>query len=143
MAKLKARMESAQHILHRILTHEYSAEQTGMQIYENKIRLDVRCDTNLMEIAKEEFERRVNEVIQKNLPVTKTMYKRENVPEGIDINFVPPGVKEIRIVTIGDFDIQPCGNPHVNNTSEIGKYRIIDVKKKGKDVYRFIGVVED
>ncbi|MBN2422166.1 histidine--tRNA ligase [Candidatus Woesearchaeota archaeon] len=144
MAKLKARLESAQHILHHILTHEYNAKQCGMQFHENKIRIDVRCKTNLIDVPKEDFEKKINDVIKKNLPVIKTMYQRKDVPKDIDISMIPPHVKEVRIVEIKGFDIQPCGNPHVDNTSEIGEYRIIERKKKGKDTYRFVGeVVEE
>ena len=143
MAKMKVRLESAQHILHHILTYDYKAKQTGMQIYENKIRLDMKCAEDLTKLSKKEFEERVNSVIRRNLPVTKTMYKREDVPKDVDISMVPASAREIRIIAIGDFDIQPCGNLHVDNTSEIGEYRIVEIKRIGKDTYRFAGVVLD
>ena len=88
MAKLKARLESAQHILHHILTYDYKAKQTGMQIYEDKIRLDVKCKKDLTKIDKIDFENRVNSVIYRNLPVSKKMYKRKDVPKGVDISFI-------------------------------------------------------
>ncbi|MBU0758425.1 MAG: histidine--tRNA ligase [Nanoarchaeota archaeon] len=144
MAKLKARLESAQHILHHMLTHDYRAVQTGMQIYDNKIRIDVRCtDKDLTTLSKEEFEGRVNGIILRDLPVEKTIYPRDKVPKNIDISMIPASAKEIRIVDIKDFDMQPCGNAHVDNTSEIGEYRIIEIKRKGKDIYRFVGEVVD
>ena len=141
MAKMKTRLESAQHILHHILIYDYTAEQTGMQFYENKIRLDIRCNTDLTKISKQEFENRVNGVINRNLPVKITVYKRKDVPKKIDISMIPTKVKDVRVVAIGDFDIQPCGHVHVENTSEIGEYRILEIKKKGKDIYRFVGAV--
>ncbi|NCO97367.1 MAG: histidine--tRNA ligase [Candidatus Aenigmarchaeota archaeon CG_4_10_14_0_8_um_filter_37_24] len=141
MAEMKARLESAQHILWRILTYDYKAKQTGMQFYENKIRLDVKCSRDMTRVPKEEFEERVNAVIRRSLPVVKKFYKRSEVPKGIDISKVPENVKEIRIVSIGDFDTQPCGNPHVDNTSEIGEYKLLEIKRVGKDTYRFVGAV--
>ncbi|PIY60129.1 hypothetical protein COY95_03380, partial [Candidatus Woesearchaeota archaeon CG_4_10_14_0_8_um_filter_47_5] len=143
MASLQARMESAQHILHHILTHEYQAQQTGMQISENHIRLDVRCLRDLTQLDPLEFESQVNAVIAQNLQVTKTLYKRPEVPGDIDISMIPEKVKEVRIVAIGDFDIQPCGNAHVDTTREIGAYRLLEIKRKGKDIYRFSGMVVD
>ena len=141
MVEMRARMESAQHILYRILTKDYSAIQTGMQIHENKIRIDMRCETDLTSIPKENFELKVNKIIKMNLPVIKNLYLREKVPSNIDVSHIPSHVKNIVIVAIGDFDVQPCGNEHVNNTSEIGEYHILDIKRKGRDVYRFEGTV--
>jgi Ser-tRNA(Ala) deacylase AlaX len=141
MVEMRARMESAQHILYRILTKDYNAIQTGMQIHENKIRIDMRCETDLTSIPKEDFELKVNKIIKMNLPVIKNLYLREKVPSNIDVSHIPSHVKNIVIVAIGDFDVQPCGNEHVNNTSEIGEYHILDIKRKGRDVYRFEGTV--
>ncbi|MBD3155428.1 MAG: histidine--tRNA ligase [Candidatus Aenigmarchaeota archaeon] len=141
MVSMKARLESAQHILWRILKDDYKAKQTGMQFYENKIRIDVKCQQDLTKIPKEEFEERVNSVIRRNLPIIKKLYERKDVPEDVDISTVPYTAEEVIIVSIGDFDIQPCGNPHVNNTSEIGEYKLLDIKRKGKDIYRFVGAV--
>jgi Ser-tRNA(Ala) deacylase AlaX len=73
---MKARMESAQHILHHILTNDYGAIQTGMQIHDNKIRIDIRCEKDLTSIPKNDYESKVNNIIKENLPVTKTVYKR-------------------------------------------------------------------
>jgi len=136
-------MESAQHILHHILLHEYHATQTGMQISDNHIRLDVKCDKDLTKLAKEELEEKVNLVIKQNIPVNKKIYPRDEVPKGIDISKIPDTVKEVRIVSIGDFDVQPCGNAHIDNTSEIGKYSITEIKRKGSSTYRIEGIVTD
>ncbi|MFH0876380.1 MAG: histidine--tRNA ligase [archaeon] len=138
---LAARMESAQHILHHILLHDYSAHQTGMQISDNHIRLDVKCDNDLTKVSKDELEEKVNLIIKKNLPVDKKIYARKDAPKDIDISMIPASVKEVRIVSIGDFDIQPCGNAHVDNTSEIGTYKINEIKRKGSNVYGVEGVV--
>ena len=143
MTEMMARMESAQHILYRVLTKEYGAKQTGMQIHDNKIRLDVKCEKDLTSIPKEDFELKVNKVIAMNLPVTKTTYQRDQVPSDIDVSHIPSHVKNVVIVAIGDFDVQLCGNEHVNNTSEIGEYHILDIKRNGKDIYRFEGTVMD
>ncbi len=141
MVEMRARMESAQHILYRILIKDYGAIQTGMQIHENKIRIDLKCETDLTSIPKEDFELKVNKIIKMNLPVIKTVYSRDKVPSNIDVSYIPSKVKNIVIVAIGDFDVQPCGNEHVNNTSEIGEYHILDIKRNGRDVYRFEGTV--
>jgi Ser-tRNA(Ala) deacylase AlaX len=143
MVDVKARLETAHHILHHILTNDYSAEQSGMQIYEDRIRLDLKSKTNLQEIPVKLLEEKVNAVIRKNFPVSVNIYDRDEVPENIDLSMVPEEVTSLRIVYIGSYDSQPCINPHVKNTSEIGTYKLLEVKRIGRDAYRFLGTVVD
>jgi len=44
----------------------------------------------------------------------------------------PRGQGRVRLVRIGDIDLQPCGGTHVATTAEIGKVRIGKIEKKGK-----------
>ena len=39
---------------------------------------------------------------------------------------------KIRLVKIGNIDLQPCGGTHVKNTSEIGSIIIGKIENKGK-----------
>ena len=141
MVEVKARMETAQHILHHILIDEYGAKQTGMQLYDDKIRLDVKSVIDLTLVSREELEEKVNKIIKKKLGVTTETYSRNKIPQGIDVSSVPSRIVDIRIVSIGDYDAQPCGNKHVSNTSEIGVYRILSIRRNGRDVYSILGTV--
>jgi Ser-tRNA(Ala) deacylase AlaX len=141
MVELKARMETAQHILHHILIEDYGAKQTGMQIYEDKIRLDVKSMVDLTLISKDELEEKVNNIIREKLGVTIKTYSRNRIPKEIDVSSIPSRIEDIRIVSIGNYDTQPCGNKHVSNTSEIGVYRILNIRRNGRDVYSIQGTV--
>lgn len=44
----------------------------------------------------------------------------------------PRGQGRVRLVRIGDVDLQPCGGTHVASTAEIGKVRLGKIEKKGK-----------
>lgn len=44
----------------------------------------------------------------------------------------PRGSGRVRLIAIGDIDLQPCGGTHVRNTAEIGLVAVTDIEKKGK-----------
>jgi misacylated tRNA(Ala) deacylase len=44
----------------------------------------------------------------------------------------PKGQGRVRLVRIGEVDLQPCGGTHVTSTAEIGKVRLGKIEKKGK-----------
>ncbi|MEQ8657710.1 MAG: alanyl-tRNA editing protein [Hyphomicrobiales bacterium] len=44
----------------------------------------------------------------------------------------PRGSGKVRLVRIGDVDLQPCGGTHVQSTAEIGKVEIRKIENKGK-----------
>jgi len=44
----------------------------------------------------------------------------------------PKGQGRVRLVRIGDIDLQPCGGTHVATTAEIGPVRLGKIEKKGK-----------
>jgi len=44
----------------------------------------------------------------------------------------PAGSGRIRLVRIGDIDLQPCGGTHVASTAEIGRVRVTKIEKKSR-----------
>jgi misacylated tRNA(Ala) deacylase len=44
----------------------------------------------------------------------------------------PMGSGRVRLVRIGDIDLQPCGGTHVRSTGEIGRLVIGKMESKGK-----------
>ena len=73
-----------------------------------------------------EIERRMNELIDEDLPVTFEFVTRDNLPEGIDADRLPDDVSDtIRLVRIGDYDVCPCIGKHVRSTSQIGRFEML------------------
>ena len=63
-----------------------------------------------------------------------TLKELDNQPELVrTMSVKPPRINnEIRLVKIGNVDLQPCGGTHVKSTKEIGKIKIGKIENKGK-----------
>ncbi|MEM0475642.1 MAG: hypothetical protein QW343_02505, partial [Candidatus Norongarragalinales archaeon] len=44
---------------------------------------------------------------------------------------LPPNLERLRLVQIGDFDMQADGGTHVKNLSEVGQLKIEKIENKG------------
>ena len=73
-----------------------------------------------------EIEAKINEVIAQNLDVTIEFLHREQAASIVDLSKLPEDASEtLRIVRIGDYDACACIGAHVQNTCEIGTFKII------------------
>lgn len=73
-----------------------------------------------------EIESRVNEAIAREMDVTVEFMSREDAAAIVDLSKLPEDASQtLRIVRIGDYDACACIGAHVNNTREIGEFRII------------------
>lgn len=73
-----------------------------------------------------EIESRVNEAIAREMDVTVEYMQREDAASIVDLSKLPEDASQtLRIVRIGDYDACACIGAHVNNTREIGEFRII------------------
>jgi misacylated tRNA(Ala) deacylase len=48
------------------------------------------------------------------------------------INLLPPGITEVRVVSVGDLDTQADGGTHVADAREAGGLRIVGTRSKGR-----------
>ena len=120
-------MHTAEHILNQTMVRVFGCERSKNAHIERK---KSKCDYNLAtEPGAEkitEIEQLVNEVIERHLPVTVEFVTRDQVPECVDLSKLPEDASvTLRIVKVGDYDTCACIGQHVNNTSEIGKFKII------------------
>jgi len=125
------RMHTALHLLCAVVP----ADVTGGQIGELKSRLDFNANVN--SINKEDVQIKLNQVLKNDNEISYEWVDRqvlEKKPELIRTMTVkPPKTNgKIRLVKIGNIDLQPCGGTHVKNTSEIGSIIIGKIENKGK-----------
>ena len=129
------RCHTAAHLLAGLIHNETNAQITGNQISEDKIRIDF----NLPDYDRDKIVSYVdecNKMIEKGMEVKTYFLSREdslNDPVLFRLNdYMPPELKEFRIVELVGFDKQACGGTHVNDIKEIGKLEFLKVDNKGK-----------
>ncbi len=130
------RLHTAIHIISAIAMNEFKARITGNQIGDNNARIDFNFQEWNPDIVKG-IEKRANEEISKNHTVSILYMKREEIlnMEGsvkVDPKLIPD-LNVLRVIKIGDIDIQPDGGTHVKNTSEIGTLTVYKTENKGKN----------
>ncbi len=125
------RMHTALHLLSVV----FPFPVTGGQIGEDKGRLDF--DMPDLPDNLDALERQLNAMVEADHPVTTewiTDAEMENKADLIKTMKVKPpmGQGRVRLVRIGDVDLQPCGGTHVSRTGEIGPLALGKIEKKGK-----------
>ena len=122
-----APMHTVEHILNQTMVRMFGCERSrNAHIERKKSKCDytLPCEPTAEQIT--EVENRVNEVIRQAHPITIEFVTRENVPQEVDLGKLPADASEtLRIVRVGDYDICACIGTHVENTSEIGTFKII------------------
>lgn len=130
------RMHSAAHVLSAVFMKEGGAKITGGELGLDKSRDDFGMEEFSKEIV-EDYVRKANEIVKRDLPVKTYYMSREEVlahPELIKLEKgLPEGIERLRIVEIEGLDAQPDGGTHVKSLGEIGEIRIVDVVNKGKN----------
>lgn len=122
-----APMHTAEHILNQTMVRMFGCPRSKNAHIERK---KSKCDYLLSEVPTAEMmaevERKVNEVIDRHLPVTIEFMPLEQAGEIVDLSKLPDDVSEtLRIVRIGDYDACACIGTHVSNTSEIGHFKML------------------
>ena len=117
---------TAEHLLNQTMIRMFGCERSRnahIERKKSKINYNLTVCPTAEQVA--EIERIMNEVIEKDLPVTYEFVTRDNIPEGVVLDKLPEDASEtLRIVRIGDSDICACIGNHVETTKEIGTFKI-------------------
>ena len=130
------RMHTACHVISSVFVKEAGALITGNQLDLEKSRIDFSLD-NFDREKIQEYINKANELLATNQDIEISFMPREEAEKIQELSKLAiglkQGVKEIRVVKIGDIDTQADGGTHVNNTSEVGKIELIKCENKGKN----------
>lgn len=124
------RMHTATHLLGSVLHYGV----TGGNISAEKSRLDFDMEDT---VDKEAVGEALAELVAADYPISCRWISEEELdanPELVRTMSVQPprGKGEIRLLEIGNVDLQPCGGTHLRSTGEVGAVRIGKVEKKGR-----------
>ncbi len=122
-----APMHTAEHILNATMVKMFGCPRSRNAHIERK---KSKCDYILEQEPSPEqvaaIEAKVNEVIALNLPVTIEFMSKQEAAQIVDLSKLPDDASQtLRIVRIGEYDACACIGAHVENTSEIGTFKII------------------
>ena len=140
------RLHTATHLLNEVLRAILGPEvkQRGSNITPERLRFDFNFPRKLTEKEVEEVESMVNKKIKEAMPV-----QREEVPlkkalsMGAQAEFGAKYPEIVSVYFIGGFSKEICTGPHVKNTKEIGKFKIIKEESSAAGIRRIKAVVLD
>ena len=126
----EGRLQTGEHILAKIIEDKITDAKTGFVKFEEGYGLvEFTSKEDLRKIDLNKLQYKVNEIINRNLPVHKYIKDKKEAEKEVDMRKVPTCVQEVRIVDIEGFDKRPCKDPHVDNTNEIGNFIILKINR--------------
>ena len=106
---------------------------------EDHARLDITHHSSLTEQQVRKIEDAANQMVSENIPVNIQQYDRNTAEQKYGFRIYQGGVvpvKSVRIVSIGDMDVEACGGTHVNKTGDIEFIKITKTKRIQDGVVR-------
>ena len=127
----------------RQILNDKNINQKGSNITPERLRLDFSFPRKLSDEEIKKVEELVNEKIRESIPVKREeMSLDEARKKGALGIFEEKYGDRVSVYTIGNFSKEICTGPHVKNTKDIGKFKIIKEESSSSGVRRIKGIVE-
>ncbi len=120
-------MHTTEHIVNQTMIRLFGCGRAvSAHIEKKKSKLDFRFPQPPTEADIRQIEICVNQVIQSRLPITTEYITQDEAQSRFDLRRLPDNASDtVRVVKVGDYDECLCIGRHVENTSEIGTFKII------------------
>jgi len=123
------KLHTATHLLNqalRIILNKPDLYQKGSNITPERLRFDFNFDRKLTNEELKKVENLVNEKIKESLEVKRQEMTVEEAKKlGAQGVFEHKYSEKISVYSINNFSKEICSGPHVKNTKELGKFKII------------------
>ena len=143
-SEVVTRMHTATHLLHAAL-HKVlgpTANQKGSNITAERLRFDFTWPDKMTEVQIAEVEKLVNEWIEQGIDVTKKLTTVEEAKaEGAVALFGAKYGEQVSLYSIGEVSKEICCGPHVENTKELGSFKIQKEQSSSAGVRRIKAVI--
>lgn len=144
-SEMTTALHTATHLLHKALRMVLGdhVQQKGSNITPERLRFDFVHPDKMSKEEIQKVEDIVNEVIEKDLPVSMQVMNLDEAKEsGAMAFFESKYGEQVKVYTIGDFSMEVCGGPHVEHTSQLGKFKIKKEQSSSAGVRRIRAVLE-
>ena len=120
-------MHTTEHIVNQTMVRLFGCGRAvSAHIEKKKSKLDFKLPQPPSDDEIRQVEETVNRVIQEHLPVTTQYITQAEARDRFDLGRLPQNASDtVRVVKVGDYDECLCIGRHVENTSEIGTFKII------------------
>jgi alanyl-tRNA synthetase len=139
------KLHTACHLLNEALREVLSKDvsQKGSNITPERLRFDFNFDRKLTDEEKQKIEDLVNEKIKASLQITVLEMTVEEAKElGAHGVFDDKYGSKVKVYSVGDFSKEICAGPHVQNTKEMGHFKIKKEQSSSAGVRRIKAVLE-
>ena len=140
------KLHTVTHILNHALKeilHDNNISQKGSNITPERLRFDFNFPRKLTDEEIKKIEDWVNKIINENLPVKKeemSLDKALKLGARGEFGAKYPGI--VSVYKIGNISKEICAGPHVKNTKEIGKFKIIKEESSSAGIRRIKAIIE-
>jgi alanyl-tRNA synthetase len=142
---MTTRYHTVTHMLHEALKRVLGdhVEQKGSNITEERLRFDFAHPEKMTSEELKQVEDIVNAEIAKHHPVImKTMTVEEAKAQGARALFSSKYGEQVKVYFIGDYSVEVCGGPHIENTSELGTFVIQKEQSSSRGVRRIKAILK-
>ncbi len=132
-----AKNHTAQHLVSAYLKEKYDLDTVGFRMGEEYSTVDFPS-LEIDELKIKDLEEAMNRIITENLDVEILTYTRKQADqiECLRKTISDKVIGDIKVVKIGDFDLNACGGFHVKQTKEIGLFKVVNYEKVKKTLTR-------